>query len=66
MIKLPQRMRAANITSVMKVRIAHSLGVKAKKGYRMGSWETHGMCWSVYKTPSRSRLFIYVLSYCCK
>lgn len=39
MIKLPQRTQAANTTTVMKVEIAHSLGVEAKKGYKMGSWE---------------------------
>lgn len=66
MIKLPQRTQAANTTTVMKVEIAHSLGVEAKKGYKMGSWEKHGMCWSVSKNPSGPILFMYILSHCCE
>lgn len=37
-----------------------------RRGYKMDSWEKHGMCQSVYKSPSNDTVPIYMLSHCCE
>lgn len=51
-MRTPQRMGAADTVKVFEVGIASNLGVDARRGYTMESREKHGMCESVYKSPS--------------
>lgn len=54
-------MGAAHTVKVFEVGIASNLGVDARRGYTMESWEKHGMC---QVTQCKSICFPIVVSDC--
>lgn len=53
-------MGAAHTAKAFEVGVASNLGVDARRGYAMESREKHGMCQSVYKSPSSDTVLIYI------